>query len=765
MFRRRTRPAHLVLLVSLAAVVAAIALPAAASSAPPGCANQNNNSYDKLLECVTLDGVRSHQAAFQAIATANGGTRAAGTAGYDATVAYVIETLEDAGWSVDTHEFDFTVAQPIQQTAPAAVTHPSGGVTGSALGTVTDTPVTAIDVNLTPPAANTSGCDGAFAEPAVGQPLVADPAGTDDFAGFTAGNIALIQRGGCSFALKVANAQTAGAAAVILFNQGNTPAPDRSGVLTNVTAVPPAGSAFTTITIPVVGTSFASGGQLAVAGSRATVSVVNDPQSNVVAELAGRNDGNVVMAGAHLDSVPAGPGINDNGSGSAALLELAVQLGNVKPENTLRFAWWGAEESGLVGSTAYVEDLSEAELDRIALYMNYDMVGSPNYVTMVYDADESTFDAADFGVVVPEGSEAIEDLYESYYTKVGEPYDDTGFTGRSDYQAFIDNDIPSGGLFTGAEEQKTAAQHAIWGGTIGAQFDPCYHQACDTFANNNAHVLEVNSDLIAFAALTFAYSTASVNGVAGKAVPGGPFPRPAPAGPAGTFPDQTPYRAHAKQHTGGRGIRPSRLSGPPCEWSAFPVCSGIIDRPPDYELDDVLVVQDPKQFRALGDVFRARIVMLLRERAASTSELATVLETPKGTVGHHLKVLESAGLIRVVRTRKVRALTEKYYGRVARLFVLKGDEGVPDELKGGVLAATMLRQAADEVIAGGGENDASAFIHVRLTPASRRRFENRLNRLIADMQLADETEGTHHGLAFALFHAPTPLPPPPVKHA
>ena len=164
-------------------------------------------------------------------------------------------------------------------------------------------------------------------------------------------------------------------------------------------------------------------------------------------------------------------------------------------------------------------------------------------------------------------------------------------------------------------------------------------------------------------------------------------------------------------------------------------------------------------------MFRARIVMLLRERAASTSELATVLETPKGTVGHHLKVLESAGLIRVVRTRKVRALTEKYYGRVARLFVLKGDEGVPDELKGGVLAATMLRQAADEVIAGGGENDASAFIHVRLTPASRRRFENRLNRLIADMQLADETEGTHHGLAFALFHAPTPLPPPPVKHA
>ena len=126
-----------------------------------------------------------------------------------------------------------------------------------------------------------------------------------------------------------------------------------------------------------------------------------------------------------------------------------------------------------------------------------------------------------------------------------------------------------------------------------------------------------------------------------------------------------------------------------CQWSGFPVCSAIIDRYPDYDLDDVLVVEDPKQLRALGDVLRARIVMLLRERAASTTELAAVLETPKGTVGHHLKVLERAGLVRVVRTRKVRALTEKFYGRVARLFVLKGDDGDPGgAIRGGVLATS-----------------------------------------------------------------------------
>ena len=117
---------------------------------------------------------------------------------------------------------------------------------------------------------------------------------------------------------------------------------------------------------------------------------------------------------------------------------------------------------------------------------------------------------------------AIEDLYESYYTLVGEPYDDTAFDGRSDYEAFIQAGIPSGGLFTGAEEIKTPEQEAIWAGTAGEQFDPCYHEACDTFGNVDLHALEVNSDLIAFAQLTFAYSTESVNGVPGKKVPGPP---------------------------------------------------------------------------------------------------------------------------------------------------------------------------------------------------------------------------------------------------
>jgi Zn-dependent M28 family amino/carboxypeptidase len=525
----QARPLRAGFLVVAAAVAAAVLLVTPAVAAPPqtACDTRTNNTYDKLLECVRLDGVRAHQAALQAIADANGGTRAAATPGYDASVDYVVKTLEAAGWSVSLDQFDFTVAEPIQRTAPTPATFDASGVTGSALGTVTGD-VIPVDINLTPPRANTSGCDGAFAEAAVGAPLTADPGGVDDFAGFPAGQIALIQRGGCSFALKVANAQAAGAGAVIIFNQCNTP--DRCGPLA-ATAVAPDGSASPAIAIPVVGADFATGEALAQPGTRATVSVVNKPQSNVIAELKGNNDDNVVMAGGHLDSVPAGPGINDNGSGSAVLLELAEQLAKLKPENTLRFAWWGGEEAGLVGSTAYVEDLSQAELDRIALYLNFDMVGSPNYIFMVYDSDESTFEAP---VPIPDGSIAIEDVFESFYTLLGEPYDDTEFSGRSDYQAFIESDIPAGGLFTGAEEIKTPEQVAIWGGTAGAQFDPCYHLACDTFANNNDHALDVNADAVAFSVLTFAYSTETVNGVAGKRVPGS-FAIPAPAGPEGTF--------------------------------------------------------------------------------------------------------------------------------------------------------------------------------------------------------------------------------------
>jgi Zn-dependent M28 family amino/carboxypeptidase len=464
--------------------------PGAALAQTEDCAIRSNNTFEKLTECVTLDGVREHQAALQAIADANGGNRAAGTPGYDASVEYVADQLSAAGYDVTRNAFPFIYfpLPLLSQTAPIAATYESGVFTGSGYGDVTSS-VTAVDINLVPPRASTSGCEAA------------------DFAGFPAGHIALIQRGTCAFAVKALNAQAAGASAVIIFNQGNTP--DREQLIVGTLAP-------STATIPVVGASFADGVALAQPGSSAQVRV--DPpqqitQYNVIAETRTGDPNNVVMVGGHLDSVQRGPGINDNGSGSAAILETARQMALVQPRNRVRFAFWGGEEAGLVGSTAYVNGLSSEELGRIALYLNFDMIGSPNHVFFVYDGDDSDGVGAPAG---PTGSAAIEATFQNFYTSRGVPSKGSDFSGRSDYGPFIANSVPAGGLFTGAEGIKTADEAAIWGGTAGQQYDPCYHLACDTYANNNATALDVNADAVAYGTLKYAMNTADVNGLKGK---------------------------------------------------------------------------------------------------------------------------------------------------------------------------------------------------------------------------------------------------------
>lgn len=508
--RRRVARAGLV----AAAMAATTLIPVSAAAAPSqdGCDTRNNNTYDKLLECVRVDGVREHQAAFQAIADANGGIRAAGTEGYEQSVDYVVDTMEAAGWNVTVEEFPFIFTPPpvLQQLTPVTGTYETGAYTGSGFAEVSSG-VIGVDLALEPPRASTSACE------------ASDFVGLD-FSG--PADIALIQRGTCSFAIKALNAEAAGAEAVIIFNQGNDPT--REGLIVGTLGGP------NIVAIPVVGASFADGVSLSQAGATAFVDVdppESRPQKNVIAELPGRNDANIVMAGAHLDSVQRGPGINDNGSGSAALLEIAEQLANHRPQNTVRFAWWGAEEAGLIGSTEWVAQRTQEQLDEIALYLNFDMIGSPNHIFGIYDADESTFTAT---APIPDGSIDLEDTLESFFTMRGVPYEDSAFSGRSDYQAFINNGIPASGLFTGAEGIKSPAQVAIWGGTAGDQYDPCYHLACDTYDNVNLEALDVNSDAIAFAVLTYAYSTASVNGVPGRKVPSSQS-LAAPAGPEGTF--------------------------------------------------------------------------------------------------------------------------------------------------------------------------------------------------------------------------------------
>jgi Zn-dependent M28 family amino/carboxypeptidase len=487
-------------ITAITAVVATMLLGSSnAYAGSESCDTRVNNTQAKLLECITLDAVRQHQAALQSVADANGGNRAAGTSGYDASVDYVVGVLEAAGYTPELNEFDYLFQPPatLTQTAPALIDHETGTFTGSGFGRVDNGNVIPVDLNLADPGASTSGCEGP------------DYAGLD-FSG--PNDIALIQRGACFFSVKAAIAQFVGAEAVVIMNQGTV---GRTELIVANAATFPDGSP-SNLTIPVVGASFASGVSLAELGSTATVDAPASrivTQVNVLAELPGKNADNVVMVGGHLDSVIAGPGVQDNGSGTAAILETAVQMAKVKPRNTVRFAWWGGEEAGLVGSFNYVFGLSQEERDRIALYLNFDMIGSPNAVLFVYDGDDSDGVGAGPG---PEGSAQIEALFEQFYTQVGVPYKGSDFTGRSDYGPFIFFGIPAGGLFTGAEGIKTPDEAAIWGGVAGEQYDPCYHLACDTFDNINLAALELNANAVAFATLQYAMNTETVNGIRGK---------------------------------------------------------------------------------------------------------------------------------------------------------------------------------------------------------------------------------------------------------
>ena len=460
-----------------------------------------------LTDAVTLENVRAHQQAWQDIADANDGNRFAGFPGYELSAEYVYNLLEEAGYDVKYQEFEYPAfeeveASELQQIAPNEVTYAGSGDDAafaiqsfSGSGDVTAA-VTAVDLELGLGNTSTSGCE------------------AEDFLDFPDGNIALTQRGACAFSVKAELAEAAGASAVIVFNQGDTAEDDRTDLFGGTLG------SETTTTIPALSMSYDLGvelNDLIDDGLELRIFAETIRESlttrNVIAESVTGDPDNVVMAGAHLDSVIDGPGIQDNGTGSAAILEVALQLAeqfNVNSEdafllkNKVRFGWWSAEESGLIGSTFYVTDLAENDpegLEDIALYLNFDMIGSPNFTRGIYDGDQSKEEAL---VPVPDGSAQIEGVFQDFYEANDLAYIDEDFSGRSDYQAFINNGIPSGGLFTGAEDIKTPEEAAIFGGTAGEQKDPCYHEACDTFDNISLEVFDQNSDAVAYAVTTFA---------------------------------------------------------------------------------------------------------------------------------------------------------------------------------------------------------------------------------------------------------------------
>ena len=235
-----------------------------------------------------------------------------------------------------------------------------------------------------------------------------------------------------------------------------------------------------------------------LSGSALMDSEVNTIETyNIIAKTTGGDQDNCIIAGAHSDSVPEGPGINDDGTGTITLLEVASQLSKFTVNNCVMFAWFSAEEVGLVGSDFLADSLSPEENQKIRLMLDYDMLASPNYAYQIYNSTDDDN---------PAGSQEIRDLYIDWYESKGIPYTFIEFDGRSDYDGFIRNGIPASGIATGAEGVKTEEEASIFGGEAGAWYDPCYHQLCDDVNNVDYTAWENNAKLVAHSVATYANS-------------------------------------------------------------------------------------------------------------------------------------------------------------------------------------------------------------------------------------------------------------------
>ncbi|TLD08754.1 uncharacterized protein PgNI_07984 [Pyricularia grisea] len=307
-----------------------------------------------------------------------------------------------------------------------------------------------------------------------------------DFPSSVSGAIALVARGTCGFADKARFAGAAGAKAVVIYN--------------NVAQGAAAGGLGSGTFPPTVGINQADGQALVAAGQgqEGSVSVTINTVStyNIIAQTRSGDTANVLQLGAHMDSVEVCPGVNDDGSGSIGILETAIQLAKFQPpKNTVRFSWWSAEEVGLVGSTHYVKSLSQEELDKIRLYLNFDMIASVNWLYAIYASNGTGFD----GRPPPPGVVEAESVFQEYFDNVAKlNYTSFDLRKASDHGPFIDAKVPTGGLFAGGSEAKTAEQVALFGGTVGAPSDPENHKVGDNASNVHPEPFEAMTKAIAY---------------------------------------------------------------------------------------------------------------------------------------------------------------------------------------------------------------------------------------------------------------------------
>lgn len=460
-------------------------------------------SATALADAVTAEALSARLRELERLTLAADGNRGPGSTGYLAAASYVEDLLRTTG-VYEVYRQPFTIQRP----------HPGQSRLVDGTGRV----INQIPLSFSPGTPD-AGIGGRLVAPTSGNGCRADDWGSE-----VRGQIGIVERGACPFTQLNQAAANAGALVLVVTN-------DREGGLY--------GTLDNTRPeyIPITGVTRSEGTLLRMqmdAGQvRLTFTFEQRIETfetfNVFAETRTGDPDNVVMAGAHLDSVPAGPGINDNGSGSMILLETALQLasrlaasdgpagpgnsgpadpGSVNPGGTnpgqanpaqansgqtpkVRFAWWSGEEWGLLGSLHWVNSMVSDDpqtIQHLAAYVNVDMVASPNFIIGVYDGDGSTFTRPD----VPAGSAGLKGLFTSYFDRIGQPWTDVEFDDSSDYASFIPSGVPVGGLFTGAGEGKSAREAQLFGGVAGRSFDENYHQPADTFANISQHALEIN---------------------------------------------------------------------------------------------------------------------------------------------------------------------------------------------------------------------------------------------------------------------------------
>ena len=539
--RLRLRRSRWWIVLTCAAVGLGLATVPGARATASTCGTSANDTPSTLLPCITTADLMNHMTNFQAIADANLGpdghaSRNSGEPGYKASADYVAQVMTQAGYDVhiQTYKFNYfaytgiptlSEVSPIAHDYAVTTDFNPGQSTGTANASLQ--PAGGIIIPPTPTSSSTSGCTAA------------------DFSGFTAGRIALIQRGGCNFGVKAQNAQAAGASGVIIFNEGN---PGRTGNLAG-SLVDAAGNPIIP-TIPVVFTSFAIGDDLLTQYNQAvanntplpTMSLTikgivkpNTDDYNVIADSKGGDPNHVVVVDAHLDAI-YGAGMLDNASGSATILDIAQQMRNVNPTNKLRFIWFGGEELGILGSAAYINSLSSNDLSHIGYDLDADVTATPNYILGVLDpAGPDLFGRTvtqTFPNRVYKASTIARDYAIGYYNSIGKNHELFSPVG-TDAISFNQVGIPASGLLTGQDCCKSQAEVDLFGGTtgnyegnLGTSDGGCVDNPflwCDNLSNNDPNVLTFVSKAFATMVVQMAFDTkvmsASNNAVYNKKLP------------------------------------------------------------------------------------------------------------------------------------------------------------------------------------------------------------------------------------------------------